>query len=35
VHPERDSFTMIDSVQQVGLHDVTHIEQITRVLTQA
>lgn len=35
VHPERDSFTMIDSVQQVGLHDVTHIEQITRVLAQA
>lgn len=32
IHPERDSFTMTDAVQQVGLHDITHIEQITRIL---
>ncbi len=34
VHPERDSFTMTDAVMQVGLHDLTHIEQITRILEQ-
>jgi len=32
IHPERDSFTMTDAVQQVGLHDIDHIEQITRIL---
>lgn len=32
VHPERKSFTMTDAVMQVGLHDITHIEQITRIL---
>ncbi len=32
VHPERESFTMTDAVMQVGLHDITHIEQITRIL---
>lgn len=32
VHPERDSFTMTDALMQVGLHDITHIEQITRIL---
>lgn len=32
VHPERDSFTMTDAVMQVGLHDLDHLEQITRVL---
>lgn len=31
-HPERDSFSMTDAVMQVGLHDVTHIEQIVRIL---
>lgn len=35
VHPERDSFTMTDAAMQVGLHDLDHLEQITRVLTQA
>ncbi len=34
VHPERDSFTMTDAVIQVGLHDLDHLEQITRVLAQ-
>lgn len=32
IHPERESFTMTDAVMQVGLHDVNHIEQITRIL---
>lgn len=32
VHPERESFTMTDAVMQVGLHDLSHIEQITRIL---
>ena len=32
IHPERDSFTMTDAVMQVGLHDISHIEQITRIL---
>ncbi len=34
VHPERDSFTMTDAVMQVCLHDLDHLEQITRVLAQ-
>ena len=34
-HPERDSFTMTDAAMQVGLHDLDHLEQITRVLTQS
>ena len=34
VHPERDNFTMTDAVMQVGLHDLDHLEQITRVLAQ-
>ena len=33
-HPERDSFTMTDAAMQVGLHDLDHLEQITRVLRQ-
>ena len=33
VHPERDRFTMTDAAMQVGLHDLDHLEQITRVLT--
>ena len=32
VHPERDSFNMTDAAMQVGLHDLDHLEQITRVL---
>lgn len=32
VHPERGHFTMTDAVMQVGLHDCTHIEQLTRIL---
>jgi len=32
IHPERESFTMTDAVQQVGLHDLDHLEQITRIL---
>lgn len=34
IHPERGSFTMTDAAMQVGLHDLDHLEQITRVLTQ-
>ena len=34
VHPERDSFTMTDAVMQVSMHDIDHLEQITRVLEQ-
>ena len=33
-HPERDSFTLTDAAMQVGLHDLDHLEQITRVLAQ-
>lgn len=33
-HPERDQFTMLDAVIQVGLHDADHLEQITRILEQ-
>ncbi len=33
-HPERDSFSMTDALMQVGLHDLDHLEQITRVLAQ-
>lgn len=34
-HPERDHpFTLTDAAMQIGLHDVTHIEQITRILRQ-
>lgn len=32
VHPEREYFSMTDAVMQVGLHDIDHLEQITRVL---
>ncbi|MEM7538473.1 MAG: DinB family protein [Chloroflexota bacterium] len=32
IHPERGHFTMLDAVMQVGLHDVDHLEQITRIL---
>ena len=31
-HPERGFFTMTDAVIQVGTHDITHLEQITRIL---
>jgi hypothetical protein len=32
IHPERGHFTMDDAVMQVGMHDMTHLEQITRIL---
>lgn len=32
IHPERGSFAMTDALMQVGLHDIDHLEQITRVL---
>ena len=35
VHPERESFTMTDAAMQVGLHELDHLEQITRVLERA
>ncbi|MDJ0751970.1 MAG: DinB family protein [Ardenticatenaceae bacterium] len=31
-HPERESFSMLDALMQVGLHDTNHIEQITRII---
>ncbi len=34
VHPERESFTMTDAAMQVATHDITHIEQITKILHQ-
>jgi hypothetical protein len=34
VHPERGHFTMTDAVMQFGMHDVDHLEQITRILEQ-
>jgi hypothetical protein len=33
VHPENGHWTMLDSLMQVGLHDATHLEQITRILS--
>jgi hypothetical protein len=32
LHPERGHFTMLDALVQVGTHDVTHLEQITRII---
>ncbi len=32
VHTERGHFTMVDAALQVGMHDVTHIEQLSRIL---
>jgi hypothetical protein len=32
IHPERGHFTMLDAAIQVGLHDIDHLEQITRIL---
>lgn len=32
VHPERGHFTLTDAIIQVGLHEVTHTEQLTRLL---
>ena len=34
IHPERGLFSMTDAVIQVGLHDIDHLEQITRILKQ-
>jgi hypothetical protein len=34
LHPERGFFTMDDAVMQIGLHDIDHLEQITRILEQ-
>lgn len=34
IHPERGEFSMTDAVIQVSHHDVSHIEQITRMLEQ-
>ena len=33
-HPERESFEMLDSLMQVGLHDNDHIEQMTRIIAE-
>ena len=32
LHHERGHFTMDDAVMQVGMHDITHLEQIMRIL---
>jgi len=32
IHRERGHFSMDDAVVQVGTHDITHLEQITRIL---
>ena len=34
VHPERGRFTLHDALLQVGAHDVLHMEQIGRILSQ-
>jgi hypothetical protein len=34
IHPERGHFTMVDAAMQVGMHEVIHLEQITRILFQ-
>lgn len=34
IHPEAGYFNMWDALMQVGHHDVNHLEQITRILTQ-
>jgi hypothetical protein len=33
IHPETGYFTLTDAVRQVGTHDLTHIEQILKILT--
>jgi hypothetical protein len=32
IHPERGHFTMTDALLQVGTHDATHLEQVSRIL---
>ncbi|MEM7131845.1 MAG: DinB family protein [Chloroflexota bacterium] len=34
MHPENGPWSMHDAIMQVGHHDVTHIEQISRILVQ-
>lgn len=34
VHPENGDWTMLDSLTQVASHDITHIEQIMRILVE-
>jgi hypothetical protein len=33
IHPESGHFTLTDAVRQVGMHDLTHIEQVLKILT--
>lgn len=33
VHPQYGEWTLMDSIMQVGHHDIAHLEQITRILT--
>lgn len=35
VHPEYGEWTMTDALMQIGHHDVNHLEQMTRILSQA
>jgi hypothetical protein len=34
IHPENGEWTVTDALMQVGHHDVNHLEQMTRVLSQ-
>jgi uncharacterized damage-inducible protein DinB len=35
IHPENGHFTLLDSLMQVANHDVTHLEQMTRIIADA
>ena len=34
-HPERGHFTLWDALMQVATHDMTHLEQLTRIIAEA
>lgn len=34
IHPEKGEFSMLDAAAQVSMHEVEHIEQITRILAE-
>jgi hypothetical protein len=33
IHPENGPFSLTDAAMQVGMHDLTHIEQVVKILT--